>query len=71
MASISDDISIYIFMNAKFLFWLKLHWSLFLIDSNPALVEIMAWRQIGDKPLCEAMFTWFNDAYMRHMGKMS
>ena len=23
------------------------------IDNNPALVQIMAWRQIGDKPLFE------------------
>ena len=37
-----------------------------LIDSNQALVEIMAWRRIGDKPLSEPMLTWFTDAYMRH-----
>ena len=37
-----------------------------LIDNNPALVEIMAWRQIGDKPLSEPMLTWSTDAYMRH-----
>ena len=30
----------------------------------PALVQIMAWRWIGDKPLSEAMLTWFTDAYM-------
>ena len=36
------------------------------IDNNPALVKIMAWRQIGDKPLSEPVLTQFTDAYMRH-----
>ena len=27
------------------------------IDNNPALVEIMAWRRIGDKPLSEQILT--------------
>ena len=34
------------------------------IDNNPALVWIMVWRQIGDKPLSEPMLTQFTDAYM-------
>ena len=38
------------------------------IDNNPAVVQIMAWRRIGDKPLSEPMLTWFGDAYMRHKG---
>ena len=37
-----------------------------LIDNNPALVQIMAWRRIGDKPLSEPMLTWSTEAYMRH-----
>ena len=36
------------------------------IDINLALVQIMAWRRRGDKPLPEAMLTQFTDAYMRH-----
>ena len=36
------------------------------IDNNSALVQIMAWRRIGDKPLFEPMLTRFTDAYMRH-----
>ena len=36
------------------------------MDNNPALVWIMAWHRIGDKPLSEPMLTWFTDAYMRH-----
>ena len=36
------------------------------IDNNPALVVIMAWCRIGDKPLSELMLSRFTDAYMRH-----
>ena len=36
------------------------------IDINPALVLIMAWRRIGDKPLSEPMLTRFTDEYMQH-----
>ena len=37
-----------------------------LIDNTSALVQVMAWRRAGDKPLPEAMMTQFTDAYMRH-----
>ena len=36
------------------------------IDNTPALVQVMAWRQTGDKPLSEPMLTRFTDAYKRH-----
>ena len=36
------------------------------IDYKPALVQVMAWRRRGDKPLPEPMLTQFTDAYMRH-----
>ena len=36
------------------------------IDNNLALVEIMAWRRIGDMPLSEPMLARLIDAYMRH-----
>ena len=32
-------------------------------DNNPALVQIMALHQIGDKPLSEPMLTQFTDTY--------
>ena len=41
------------------------------INNIPALVQIMAWRWTGDKPLSEPMMTQFNDAYMRHSASMS
>ena len=36
------------------------------IDNKPALVQVMTWRRIGDKPLSEPMLTWFTDTYMWH-----
>ena len=36
------------------------------IDNKAALVQVMAWRRTGDKPLSEPMMTRFSDAYMRH-----
>ena len=34
-----------------------------LINKKPTLVQVMAWRRIGDKPLSEPMLTRFTDAY--------
>ena len=42
-----------------------------LINNIPTLVQIMAWRLTGDKPLSEPMMTQFNDAYIRHSASMS
>ena len=41
------------------------------INNIPALVQIMAWRRTGDKPLSEPMMIQFNDAYMRHSASLS
>ena len=41
------------------------------VNNIPALVQIMAWRRTGDKPLSETMIAQFNDAYMRHSASMS
>ena len=65
----TDNIFRCIFVNEKFHILTKI--SLKFVpkgpnDNNPVLVQIMAWRQIGDKPLFEPMLTWFTDAYMRH-----
>ena len=38
-----------------FEFRLKFHWSKGRINNIPALVQIMAWRRSGDKPLSEPM----------------
>ena len=34
------------------------------IDNKPALVQVMAWRRTGDKPLPEPMLTQINDVSM-------
>ena len=41
------------------------------IDNMQALVQIMAWRRIGDKPISEPMVAWFCDAYLCHTASMS
>ena len=53
-----DDILKCIFMNDNV--WISLNFSLKFvpkvsIDNTPALVQIMAWRRPGDKPLSEPM----------------
>ena len=34
-------------------------------DNKSALVQVMDWRRIGDKPLPESMMTQFTDTYMQ------
>ena len=73
-AILADDIFKSIFLNEndripiqislKFVPWSP-------IDNKPALVQVMAWRRTGDKPLPEPMLIQFTDAYMRHQGEMS
>ena len=69
-----DSILKSIFLNENV--WISIEISLkvvpkCLINNIPALVQIMAWRRPGDKPLSEPMMTQFHDAYMRHSASMS
>ena len=41
------------------------------INDIPALVQVMAWSQSGDKPLSEPMMTYLTDPYMHHSASMS
>ena len=41
------------------------------IDNNSALVQVMAWRQTGAKPLPGPRLTMFTNAYMWHSEEMS
>ena len=73
-AILADDIFKYIFLNENFRSLNKISlkyvpWG--LIDNIAALFQIMAWRQIGDKPLSEVMMVCFTDAYMHHSASMS
>ena len=36
------------------------------INNIPVLIQKMAWRRPGDKPLSEPMLTHFTNAYMQH-----
>ena len=36
------------------------------IDNKPALVQVMAWRRTGNKPLSELMAAQFPDVYTQH-----
>ena len=54
----TDDIFKCIFLNENVWFCLRFHWNLFLRfewKNTPALVQIMAWRWPGDKPVSEPM----------------
>ena len=70
MAIISpDDILNDIFINDFFFIFTRLSLKFVpkgSIDKKTALVQVMAWRRTGDKPLPEPMLTQFTDAYMRH-----
>ena len=70
----ADDIFKCIFLNENV--WISLKISLKFIPKGsinniPALVQIMAWRRPGDKPLSEPMMVSLIDAYMRHSASMS
>ena len=68
-AILSDDIfnCIFVYENDRILIQVSLKFvPTSPIDNNPALVQVMAWRRTGDKPLPGPMMTQFIDAYMRH-----
>ena len=68
-----EDIFRYIFMNEMFCILIKISLKFIpkgQIDNNQALVEIMAWRRKGNKPLSEPMLIRLTDAYMQHKGEM-
>ena len=58
-----------IFLNENV--WISIRISLNFVptismNNIQVMVQIMAWRRIGDKPLSEAMLTRFTDTYMQH-----
>ena len=55
----ADDISRCIFVNEKFCNLIKISLKFAPVDSNSALVQIMAWHRIGHMPLSEAVLTRF------------
>ena len=70
-AIFADDISKCIFLNANDRILIQISLKFVPrspIDNKPALVQVMAWHRIGDKPLPEPMMTQFTNAYMEHKG---
>ena len=68
-AILADDIFDCIFLNENDRFPIQISLKYVPrspIDNKPALIQVMAWRRTGDKPLPEPMMTQFIDAYMRH-----
>ena len=67
----ADDIFKYIFKKEKFCTSILISLKcvpLDLIDNKSALVQVMAWRRTGDKPLPEPMVTLFIGVYMWSRG---
>ena len=60
-----------IYVDLWYIMMTSSHGDAFYIDNKLTLVQVMAWRRTGDKPLSEPMLTRFIDAYMRHYGEMS
>ena len=68
-AILADDIFKYIFLNENDRILIQISLKYFTrspIDYKAALVEVMAWRRKGAKPLPEPIMTQFTDAYIRH-----
>ena len=68
-AILADGIFKHIFLNENFRISIKISLKFVpkgSIDNKSALVQVMVWRQTGDKPLPEPMMIQFTDAYMRH-----
>ena len=64
----ADDLLRCIFVNEKCGILIRIALT-FVSNNKPALILIMAWRRIGDKPLSERMLTRFTNVYMRHSGE--
>ena len=63
-ANLADDIFKCIFLNANDEISIQISLTLvprIPIDNKPALVQVMACRRTGDKPLPEPMVNQFND----------
>ena len=70
-AILADDIFKCILLNESDKIPIQISWKLVPrspIDNKPELVQGMAWRRTGDKPLPEPMMTQFTNAYIRHQG---
>ena len=70
----TDDTFKCIFLNENIIISIKISQKfvpMVRINNTPALVQIMAWRRPGDKPLSGPMMVCLTDAYMRHSASIS
>ena len=70
VAIVSDDNVNCIFLNENYRILIKISLKYVLssqIDINRALIQVMVWRQTGDKPSPEPMMTQFIDAYPNNL----
>ena len=68
-ANLAEDIFNCIFLNENDRIPIQMslkYVSMSPVYSKSALVQVMAWRRTGDKPLPEPMMIQFIDAYMWH-----
>ena len=68
-AILADNIFKCIFLNENYIIPIQISLKFVPrspIDNKLALVQVMAWCQIGGKPLPEPVMAQFTDAYMRH-----
>ena len=65
--------SIFIFLNDYYNIFIRISPKLVskdLIDNKIALIQIMARRRTGDKPLTEQMMAYFTVAYIRDLSSI-
>ena len=70
----TDNIFKCIFLNENILISIKISQKFVPkdpVDNIPSLVQIMAWRWTGDKPLSEPMMAYVANAYMHHSALMN
>ena len=68
-AIVADNIFKWIFLNEDI--WILIKILLIIVPSSPinnipVLIQVLAWRWIGEKPLSESMLARFTNAYMQH-----
>ena len=68
---LADGIFKYVFLNENDRIPMKMSLKCFTkcpVDNKPALIQVMAWRRTGDKPLHKPMMAQVTNAYIRHKG---
>ena len=73
-AALADDTFKCNFVNENVSIWIQISPNFIpkgSIHNMSSLVQVLAWRRTGGKPLPEQMIIQFNDAYMRRPDSLS